>query len=540
MTPSLIIRFSGDLPGDPVDSYDFSSLGIGAKAANALLSAFGAITATYRTSSRRQAWRSLRKFASFLVEHGGEAWEVMRTSSVSQRFEEWLKAKLLLKTGGSHYNFVRQIYAWLGANDSARSIAWMNIYFPHGRFQREEECRRQNVLSRDEIRSVLVASKKGIDEVRARMRVMSALATGKAVPGLPDKSRDAIRRMQKGVDNGVIDKGRQYAAGYITAATPYRALKKYLFLEIPDYIPYLLYIAIETRANPGGLMELSVDCISEHPVDPLKKVFTWDKFRASEQNGAAVSVEGAYAVPTLIAELLEYTKVLRQFAGARADRLFLNQFKGRAGIVSVQSWHNELAVFIEKFGLPDFNFVDLRISGARLLGDRGEKIELIQSELQHKSSRTTGLYISSPERKGVAAAKLLGFMGSVVRSAEAERSSRRAYGTTQGYDCADATSGVAPLSREGSKCTDYLHCAFCPNSIVVLDSPKHIARMIAAKHAFDEMKEASNTSRDVSIRYKHAFERAHEVLVALLGRVPKDILRAGEKLAAAVPVIALE
>lgn len=540
MNGDVKARFAGDALGDPVDSYDFSALGLPRKATRALLLAFTGVTSTYRVQSRKQAWASLRKFANFLTELDGDPWKNMRSSTISQRYVEWLKAKLLLKTGGSHFNLLRQIYAWLGTNDTENSVIWMNVYFPRGQFKREEECSRENILSEQEMRSILIASKKGIDEVRARTKVMAALANGDDVQCISAKDRADLDGMRRGMAHGVLGKRDLCAAGFTPYSMKYRSLKKYLFLEISDYIPYLLYIAIETGGNPGGLMALCVDCISDHAVDPLKKELTWDKFRSTRQSSASVSAEGAYAIPKLINEIVEFTSVLRLVEGARADTVFLSMCRGIIGRVSIQSWHNELALFIERHGLTDFNFVDLRLSSARILGNRGERIERVQSELQHKHSRTTGLYIRSPERKGAAQAKLLGFMGKVVQSAKALTSNQKNYKTTQGYDCADAISGDAPASRKGQKCTDFLHCAFCPNSIAVLDSPQHVARMLATKRELDAMKKLAVASRDVSARYKHAYEASHEILAALLGRVTKGVLSAAEKLSASVPVISLE
>lgn len=534
------VSFAGDEPGDPPDSYDFSSLGLPGTPSRTLLAAFSGVTSTYRVASRKQAWASLRKFAKFLNETKGDPWKNMLSCTVSLKYEEWLKNALLLKTGGSHYNFLRLLYAWLGANDASRSVVWMNVHFPVGRFGREEECPRQNILSPDELRSVLVASKRGIDDVRSRMGVMTALASGAQVPGVSTRDREVLDRMREGVANGIFGKRRLCDAGYASHRSRYRALKKYLHLEICDYIPYIVYMTIETGANPGGLMSLRVDCIRDHAVDPLKKVLTWDKFRATKQSSSTVTAEGAYAIPTLMAELIEFTSSLRLFAGARADRVFLSHCRGRIDRASVQGWHHELEKFIERHGLPDFNFVDLRLSGARILGNGGARIEQIQSKLQHKRSSTTGLYIRSPERRGMAREKLLGFMGKIVQSANDLRRSPKHYKTAQGYDCVNATSGEAPGSRRGRKCTDFLHCAFCPNSVAVLDSPRHVARMVAANRELDAMKALAESSSDASARYRYAYEGAHCILAALLSRVTKDVLLAAEKLSVSIPIIGLE
>lgn len=78
--------------------------------------------------------------------------------------------------------------------------------FPRGQFQREEECSRENILSEEEMRSILIASKKGIDEVRARTRVMASLANGADVQCLTAKDRADLDGMRRGMAQGVLGK----------------------------------------------------------------------------------------------------------------------------------------------------------------------------------------------------------------------------------------------------------------------------------------------------------------------------------------------
>jgi hypothetical protein len=538
MSGKILAEFAGDERGDPLDTYDLGGLGLGRATAMTLKAAFEGITATYRRPSRRQAWRSLRKFAMFL--RGKESpLRAMKSKSILVEFADWLKLGLLQKTAGSHYNLVAMMYEWLADNDEANTVVW-NISAPRGLFPREHESKRNNYLSMDSLRRILEASKAGILQVRHRLGEMRALAEGRTIGTLPIRDQDHIQRMRVAAMKGIVGKSKQYEAGFTLAATPYRRLKRYLFLEQIDFVPNIIYIIMETQANPSGIFDLRIDCLADHAVDPLKKVITWDKFRSNEQKSSAVLTDGSFAVPNIVNELIEATAILRPLAGRHSDRIFITQRVGAANAASVQGLHNALAEFIEKFNLPDFNYVDLRNSGAKLLGNRGASIEQVQSMLQHESSATTGQYLRTPERKALATKKLVSYMGTIVHQASLPRQSRDRYGTSQGYDCKDPISGVAPHSRPGNKCTNHLHCAVCPNSIAVLDSTKHVARMMSAMAALDSMLAESMYSLNAAARYKHAYQASHEILRALVGRVSKKVLKAAKARMASLPMLKLE
>lgn len=537
MTDAILARFASDEPEGPPDVYDFQTLGLAEKDAVALRDGFVGITWNYRRTSRRQAWRSVMKFANFLKETPATH---MHSGDVLVRFAEWLKGHLLEKTCQGQYNLVAAIYRWLADNDAKNTIRWNNVNAPKGLFTKEEVRARNISLSERELREILRATKQGIDAVRRRFTSIAEALEGRFPSDVQDADRRIITRIIDATRAGVIGKRRQELGRYIPVNTSWRELAGYVFPKPGDFVPYAIYMMLETHANPSGVFNLQVDCLTDHPVDPLKKRLAWDKFRATQEQSSDVGTEGAYAIPKLIDEVRSATELIRPFAGHHRTRLFITPWQGAASIVSVQAWHNELDAFIKKCGLSDFNFVDLRASTIAVLAARGEGYDQLQRRLQHRNAETTNLYIRVPERRAQASKKLMEFMGQIVRAAQTGSHKMSAFGTAHGYDCNDPLAGVAPESRPGAECTNYLHCAFCPNSIAVLDSPKHVARMISASRLLDKMEEDGRISLDVAARYKAAYQDAHGVLKQLLARVPSKVLRESKLLADSQPVLPQE
>jgi hypothetical protein len=49
-----------------------------------------------------------------------------------------------------------------------------------------------------------------------------------------------------------------------------------------------------------------------------------------------------------------------------------------------------------------------------------------------------------------------------------------------GFDCRDAFAGVAPGTRRGELCTNFLGCFTCPNAVITADASS-LARLLQAR-----------------------------------------------------------
>jgi hypothetical protein len=58
-----------------------------------------------------------------------------------------------------------------------------------------------------------------------------------------------------------------------------------------------------------------------------------------------------------------------------------------------------------------------------------------------------------------------------------------------GFDCKDPLAGVAPESRRGELCSNFLGCFTCPNAIIASD-PASLARLLQAR---DHLRAAAAT-----------------------------------------------
>lgn len=532
----LILSFTSDIVGREFDSYDFSNLGLPQSAAESLATAFSAVTAAYRSTSRTQAWRTIKKFARFLKK-SRDPWRRMQHRAVLRQFLEEMTVDLGAGTSSSHYNFIGRIYKWLGQNGGSLAIVWLNVDSSPSRLVRTRAPPRRNELTKDELEQIHRAAKRDIDAIRARVEMVKKIVEGQHEVDMPIKDQVSIRRIKVGIENGILGKKYQIRAGHVTWKTPYRHLRGYLLPTAREFVPYVICIIFETLANPMAAFALPSDCLSDHPIDPLKKVLIWDKFRASEQQALDVSTEGFYSVPRLVDEVISLTALIRPIAGAFSDHLFIVPSSCDVTSPCVQGWHNALAEFIEKYDLPDFNFVDLRGSGARLLAEAGVDIVSIQNKLQHLEARTTLGYLSQSRKAPDAQRRVAKFLGMVVKEA---RVIHQPYESATGLGCSDSTSGIAKGSRRGEPCLEYFQCATCPNSIVIIDSAKHVARMLAALRSLDEFKGRASRSRHKRLRYEMAFKETHDILNALIKRVGKDVLHKASVLAVKIRCVTLE
>lgn len=532
----LIMSFTSDFVGRELDHYDFSSLGLPESAAGTLASAFTAVTAAYRSASRKQAWATMKKFSRFLKK-SRDPWKRMQQRSVLRQFLDEMNVDLGAATASSHYNFMGMIYRWLGQSGGSLTIVWLNVDTSRCGLIRTDSPPRRNALTKDELERIHRSAKQDIDAIRARAEMVKKIIEGGHEVDIPVRDQVNIRRIKNGIENGVLGKKYQVRGGFITWKTPYRRLRGYLLPTAREYIAYVICILFETLANPMAAFELSWDCLSDHPIDPLKKVLIWDKFRASEQQALDVTTEGLYSVPRLIDEVLSLTELIRPIAGDYNHRLFLIPSAGRVTSPCDQGWHDALAEFISQYRLPDFNFVDLRGSGARLLAEAGFDIVSIQNKLQHSEARTTLGYLSQSREAPDAKRRVAKFLGMVVEEANLPN---QPYESAVGLSCSDSTAGIASGSRRGEPCLEYFQCATCPNSIVIIDSVKHVARMLAALRSLDEFKEQAQRSLNKRLRYEAAFKETHDILSALIKRVGKDVLRAATKLAVTIRCVTLE
>lgn len=164
-------------------------------------------------------------------------------------------------------------------------------------------------------------------------------------------------------------------------------------------IPFMVLLFIRTALNVTTLCRLKRDCMAEHPLPVGLTMVRFSKPRAGsrssqEQNFPSNQTNG---VVDLLKFLLEYTKPLVNLASdAEKSYLFLYRdgFREvRSGIAAIGFGNRSLRQFVDRNGLPPFNFNQLRPSVATALYLQTRDIFRVQRLLGHANVRTTVRYI---------------------------------------------------------------------------------------------------------------------------------------------------
>lgn len=533
-----LINFRSRDPRESEDVYDFAELSLPAECIAAIGPAFRGLTHLYRKVSRRQFWRSMRKFAVFL-NAAPDPYAALRAPRCLMDFRDHLRGSILDKTAGGHYNHISAIYQWLVANDDSHAVIWHNVRRPPFGHAREEEKPRAKPMDSVQLRRIGEAAARRVDIIRARLETGAAICRGESVLGVSSQVQRWVRQIHEGMQAKVFSKAALTSGRYVDWQVSYRVAVPYVHIQKGDYIPYILLILIETAANPLSILNLELGCVSHHPTDPARRRVYWNKHRAGSEQASDVTETGRNSIPRLINELEAATLGMRAGAPERYNSLlFLGYGNGSIGPVSIQSFHNYLELFIQEEGLPDFNFVDIRQSIASQMLERGDDLIDIKKQLQHASPRTTLGYVRSSRDKQVLAERMLEFQGQLITATEA-LAKPKDLDTSYGFTCSSNMDGLAPGSKKGEPCLQYFQCALCPNSIAVIDSPTHLARMMVALESLDEYGDVGGFMRQTK-RYQEVFSPIVEILKELINRAPKRVLAKALEIAKELPLVPME
>ncbi len=533
---SLLLEFSSDATPGLVDTYDFAMLGVPKECAEHLAEAFRGVTEHYKIVSRRQAWRSVRKFCAFLagLENPSSA---IHAADILERFGRYLASGLMEKTAGSHFNLISALYKWLGAY-GASPVRWLNVRLVRQRFRREELRVRSNELNESTLRKIAAACKGEI--VISRRQILLGRDIKSAQAELGHTQAALLAEMISLGRQGIHTKEELRRRGVKLRGKRIRALQRYKEPTTRTLLPYLLLILIGTAANPWSIMNLESGCLEQHPTDPLMARFYWTKGRASREQFSDVLRAGTYALPTLLSDLERGTMALRCVAIERyARHVFIARVNKSSRTPSIQGWHNALTEFRAAHRLPYFTFTDIRRGIAAAITSRGEGIEAVRRTLQHNSVRTTERYLDSPGVLGKVKARTLDYQGQIVAAAErAHRAAR--YETAYGFICADPVKGTAIGSRKGEPCLEFAQCATCENAIFVIDDATYVARIIVARDAIEAFRERCARGAAPMERFNYAFAPTLAVADAILKKVKAPVLSRARKIARSLPAFPVE
>lgn len=542
MTEPVIASFF-DHERQREDIYDFTSLGLDIEIAQGLSCAFEQITGHYRRSSRRQAWRSIRKFATFLTSQRGQLQLREKHPLILASFGDYLtNDSLMRKTAGSHFNFIHTLLEAL-KNSEAKSV-WDSQVLQHRYFTREEASPRANEIDDAALRKIVSSSKREITEARKMFDVRRMIEQGASAshPRLSRKDVDALAKL--------IDEENRNRAVWISksaaALTGHRRLSlrriaPFRELTIGAALPFYLLMLVISAGNPLAIADIDIGCVEPHPTDPASDMLSWQKPRAGIEQSRPIIATGRYSIRKLVETIKQMTAPIRPLAALGDEKiLFLNRKGARATRISVQSWHNALDDFRRRNALPYFTFSDIRATVAGIVKKRHVSSQRVSKVLGHLGAATSRHYLKGSSVIEDSYARIAKFQGEFVEQAKSHQAASRTDGESSismlGFDCINPYAGLAEGSTKGAQCLAFAACATCPNAVVIIDDPRFIARIIKARTALARDKIKSAQDKGCAERFVAVYEPIVKIIDDdILSRVPRVTLHIASELAAKLP-----
>jgi hypothetical protein len=386
-----------------------------------------------------------------------------------------------------------------------------DIDFPYNPFKwKNREVRRFDKLSAQELRAILKACE--LDITRLRALRQSADKEMARTHGSNVESINTLGELLQIIDQhheGILPSSTILSGPGFSSFR--RALKKHggsarirqcLYPLGESLLPYYLAILIHTAGNPVAIGELQCDCLQSVPLFDDRELLVWTKRRAGVLQRRSFRSTASFEPPTLVREILEWTRRLRPHASmADRSRLFLIGANNHVSALSAALAKNLLAAgFLARHQLPHFALASIRPSVLSAFYRASGDVRQIQDIANHTNLSTTVGYLQGPEveaqnRVRVAAlqsaflghverpksnATLPGKISRVPPSASRASPSGGAAVSMFGFDCKDAFAGIAPGTRRGELCTNFLGCFTCPNAVITTDAAS-LARLLQAR-----------------------------------------------------------
>jgi hypothetical protein len=492
---------------------DFSALPLPPDVRVALADAFWNHFGVRSPQQIMTLWAHIKVFVRFVVESAPlhSLADVHRGLLV--RFIEWLNIQRRAngepwsKAGrAGPYMTLRSLLQWLAR---CRSGVLGELHFPFNPFPwRNRDSGRVRRLPARDLRAILKACERDITALRA-LRDRGERERAEAGSSDPVRSLGALLEAIDQRYGGIVPPHKILSgAGHhpvVRGLKRYGGIKQvepYLYPRSESLLPYYLAILIHTAGNPQPIAELSCDCLQPIPLLDDRQMLVWTKRRAGTSHRRSFRNTTAFEPPALVQEIIEWTRRLRPHAPRSArNRLLL--FKGMRGVNVLSTAFAKMLVrsdFRPRHGLPHFSLASIRPSVLSAFYRASGDLQEVKAVANHQQLATTVRYVEGPEveaqhRVRIAALQHA-FLGHISRphsavepvdraAAQAPPPSRPAAPREPavsmfGFDCTDPLAGIAPGTRSGELCTNFLGCFTCPNAIITADAPS-VARLLQAR-----------------------------------------------------------
>jgi hypothetical protein len=280
-------------------------------------------------------------------------------------------------------------------------------------------------------------------------------------------------------------------------------IEPYLYPNAHGLFPYYLAIVLHTAGNSQAIAEMALDCLQPIPLLNDREMLLWDKPRSSAVQRRSFRTSAPFEPPALVREVIDWTGRLRpRVSPDQRKQLFLMKtVYGPTGATRIK-FEGPRGRFIADHKLTSFVLGSLRPGVLTALYRSTGDLRAVKSAANHASISTTAAYVQGPEvaaQHGMRMAALQSaWLGHIEPSADTGatshpratppgRVSPGAAVSMFGFSCKDPMAGLAPGTRLGQLCTNFLACLTCPNAIIPTDAPT-LARLL---HARDHLQAAA-------------------------------------------------
>jgi hypothetical protein len=462
------------------------------------------------------AWQRVKLFARFVAETDAVHRVADLNGPLLIRYVEWLGRQHAENgkpwgkvTRSAAYTALRKLLQWL---ERCRPGLIEPIEYPFNPFPwRNRDARPRPRLPPHQLRAILQACEADIRRLRAVRATVETepppTTTGVVGPSQPLRSlvTDLDARFRGIVPSTytLAGRGHRRLREQIRACGGVDHVRDGLYPVSDTLMPYYIAILIHTAGNPEAIAALRCDCLESLPLLSDQEVLAWDKPRASSVQRRSFRRSAPLEPPALVRELIAWTRRLRPLAPRiQRERLFL--FKASSGVTAL-SPSNLIHVrrrFALRHGLPDFELASIRPSVLTTFYRATGDLSQVRAIANHAHLSTTVTYVEGPvvnaENQARVATLQHAFLGyldnathlgtdvpSVTPAGVSEATPIRevppgSVVSMFGFGCMDPFAGIAPGTRSGDLCTNFLGCLTCPNAVLGSDV-RTLARLLQAR-----------------------------------------------------------
>jgi hypothetical protein len=487
---------------------DFRTLHLPRDVAAVISDAFWHRLGAGRVQTIFDHWARIRFFGRFNEETRAVRHLADLKEDILLRYVEWLNAQQTARgaplgkaTRASTYTSLLKLLQWLVRCRPGLlgHITWPVNPFPW----RNRDTRGRRGITASHLREILQACERDIAKARVMRERGQELRRSAAAAG-------ATYRTHMGAVLNFIDD--EFGGVLPTTTVLYRThnhfyhhlhvhggvfeIEPYLYPNAHGLFPYYLAIVLHTAGNSQAVAEMALDCLQPIPLLDDREVLLWEKPRSGTVQRRSFRTSAPFDPPTLVREVIDWTQRLRaRVTPSERKKLFLMKTVFGSTAATRIKFEGARCRFIAEHKLTPFVMGSLRPGVLTALYRSTGDLRAVKTAANHASISTTAAYVQGPEvvaQHGLRMAALQSaWLGHIEPTAEVESTTRPSEaqpdqvppGTAVsmfGFSCKDPLSGLAPGTRAGTLCTNFLACLTCPNAIIPTDAPT-LARLLHAR-----------------------------------------------------------